>query len=144
MLLAKVANVINDCPIGVDQLTKDELVPLTVNQLLLGRTSSAPPSESATTAGNPRDRRRYLENLTQTWWNLWQEQVFPLLLPYSKLEDTQRHKNLQVGDVCLIRYETKVASTYRLCKIVRVFPSDGGVVRTVEVLLGNGKATKKA
>ena len=49
-----------------------------------------------------------------------------------------------MGDVCLIRYETKIASTYRLCKIVRVFPSDGGIVRTVEVLLGDGRATKKA
>ena len=144
VLLTKVANVINDRPIGVQYLTEDEMVPLTVNQLLLGRTSSAPPSETVTTPGNPRDRKRYLENLTQVWWNLWKEQVFPLLLPYSKFEDTQRHRNLQVGDICLIKYETKVAATYRLCKIVRVFLSDGGVVRTVEVLLGNGKATKKA
>ena len=144
VLLAKVANVVNDHPIRVDQLTEDELVPLTVNQLLLGRTSSALPSDSATTPGNPRDRRRYVDHLTQSWWSLWQEQVFPLLMPYSKFEDSQRHKNLQAGDVCLIRYETKIASTYRLCKVVRVFPSDGGVVRTVEVLLGDGRATKKA
>ena len=35
-LLAKVANVINNRPIGVKGLTEDELVPITVNQLLLG------------------------------------------------------------------------------------------------------------
>ena len=44
-LLSKIANVINDRPIGVQGLTEDELVPLTVNQLLLGRTSSSPPPE---------------------------------------------------------------------------------------------------
>ena len=49
-----------------------------------------------------------------------------------------------MGDICLIKYQTKVAATYRLCKIVRVVLSDGGIVHTVEVLLGNSKTTKKA
>ena len=44
-LLAKVANIINDRPIVVKGLTEDELVPITVNQLLLGRTSSSPPPD---------------------------------------------------------------------------------------------------
>ena len=35
-LLAKAANIVNNRPIGVKNLTKDELVPLTINQLLLG------------------------------------------------------------------------------------------------------------
>ena len=72
------------------------------------------------------------------------EEAFPLLLPYSRFEDTKRHRNLQVGDVCLIKYKTKVAATYRLCKVVRVVLLDGGIVHTVEVLLGNSKTTKKA
>ena len=44
-LLAKAANIVNDRPIGVKNITEDELVPLTVNQLLLGRTSSTPPPD---------------------------------------------------------------------------------------------------
>ena len=31
-----------------------------------------------------------------------------------------------------------------MCKVVRVIVSDEGIVRTVEVLLGNSKTTKKA
>merc|ERR1711895_79347 len=42
-LLAKAANIVNDRPIGIKSVTEDELVPLTVNQLLLGHTSSTPP-----------------------------------------------------------------------------------------------------
>ena len=42
-----------------------------------------------------------------------------------------RHKNLQVGDVCLIKYDNKVSATYRLCIVKKVFLSNGGVVRTV-------------
>merc|ERR1712002_1238535 len=44
-LLAKAANIVNDHPIGIKNLTEDKLVPLTVNQLLLGRTSSTPPPD---------------------------------------------------------------------------------------------------
>ena len=47
-LLAKVGNVINDRPIGVKGLTEDKLVPITVNQLLLGCTSSSPPPDDVT------------------------------------------------------------------------------------------------
>ena len=85
----------------------------------------------------------YLDSLTQMWWKLWMEQGFPTLLPYHRYKDTKRHENLQVDDVCLIKYETKVASTYRLCRVSKLLPSDDGLVRTVEVQLGNKKPTKR-
>ena len=127
-LLAKIANVINDRPIGVKGLTEDEMVPLTINQLLLGRTSSSPPPEDVNLGGNPCASRKYLENLTQAWWKLWMQQGFPTLLPYSRYKDTKRHQNLQVNDICLIKYETKVVATYRLCRVSKVFPSEEGVI----------------
>merc|ERR1712082_349927 len=104
------------------------MVPLTVNQLLLGRTSSLPPPEDVNLGGNPRASRKYLENLTQAWCKLWMQQGFPTLLPYSRFKDTKRHQNLQVNDICLIWYETKVAATYRLSRVLKVFPSEGGMV----------------
>ena len=42
VLLQQAANITNDRPVGLHQLMEDELVPLTVNQLLLGRNSSQP------------------------------------------------------------------------------------------------------
>ena len=71
------------------------------------------------------------------------EQGFPTLLPYYKYKDSKRHQNLQVNDVCLIKYETKVASTYRLCRVSKLMHSEEGIVRTVEVQLGNRKLSKK-
>ena len=35
----------NDRPVGIKSLTEDELVPLTVNQLLLGRTATVEPAQ---------------------------------------------------------------------------------------------------
>ena len=142
-LLAKVANVINDRPIGVKGLTEDELVPITVNQLLLGRTSSSPPPDHVMPGENYHASSEYLQNLTQMWWKLWMEQGFPTLLPYYKYKDSKRHQNLQVNHVCLIKYETKVASTYRLCRVSKLLHSEEGIVRTVEVQLGNRKLTKR-
>ena len=71
------------------------------------------------------------------------EQGFPTLLPYYKYKETKHKENLQVDDICLIKYETKVASTYRLCRVSKLLPSDDGLVRTVEVQLGNKKLTKR-
>ena len=45
-MLARAASVVNDRPIGVKSLTEDELVPLTINQLLLGRTASVEPEQT--------------------------------------------------------------------------------------------------
>ena len=142
-LLAKATNIVNDRPIGVKNTTEDELVPLTVNQLLLGCTSSSPPPDHEMPGENYRAANMYLHNLTQMWWKLWMEQGFPTLLPYYKYKDSKRHQNLQVNDVCLIKYETKVASTYRLCRVSKLLHSEEGIVRTVEVQLGNRKLTKR-
>ena len=97
---------------------KDKLVLLTVNQLLLGRTSFTPPPDHELPGEDFRTAGMYLHSLTQSWWKLWMEQGFPTLLPYYKYKDTKRHENLQVNDVCLIKYENKVASTYRLCWVI--------------------------
>ena len=104
------------------------MVPLTINQLLLGRTSSSLAPEDVNLRGNPRASRKYLENLPQAWWKLWMQQGFPTLLLYSRFKDTKRHQNLQVDDICLIKYETKVAATYRLCRMSKVFLSEEGVI----------------
>ena len=37
-MMARVANKINDRPLGIKKLTESNIVPLTVNQLLIGRT----------------------------------------------------------------------------------------------------------
>merc|ERR1711867_352374 len=143
ILLAKAANIVNDRPIGVKNLTKDELVPLTVNLLLLGRTSSTPPPDSELPEEDFRAAGMYLYNLTQMWWKLWMAQGFPTLLPYYRYKDTKCHQNLQVDDVCLIKYKTKVASTYRLCRVSKLLPSADGLVRSVEVRLGKKKHSKR-
>ena len=71
----------------------------------------------------------FQEELLMVWWNLWKEQV----LPYQRYKDTERHDNLRVEDICLLKYDNKVKATYCLCIIREIFHSNGGVVCNVTV-----------
>ena len=70
-LLSKAATVVNDRPIGIRSLTEDELVPLTVNQLLLGRTSTVEPAQIEVDPEGYIAADQYLRELMTTWWKLW-------------------------------------------------------------------------
>ena len=140
-LLYRVANIINDRPLGVKTLTNDDLVPLTANHLLLGRAASHISHhdfiEELTESEdiNLTHRQAYMQSLLKAWWDLYYIQVFPNLLPFRKYKDSQRHRNFQQGDVCFLKYDSKVQPSYRLCRVVKVLPDDTGTVRTVEVAL---------
>ena len=96
----------NDRPIGIKSLTENELMPLTVNQLLLGRTSSIEPVQIEVEPEGYVAADQYLQELMTTWWKLWKQRALPHLLPYYRWEEAKRHRNLQPGDVCLILYES--------------------------------------
>ena len=81
-LLSRAVNIVNNRPIGVKSLTEEEIVPLTVNQLLLGRTSTAPLQDHADVPEDYAAANTYLQELTQSGWNLWKERTFPTLLSY--------------------------------------------------------------
>ena len=123
----------NDRPIGLNSRTLDEMVPLTVNQLILRRTSSVKPPNMDVVEEGYVAADTYLQELTQCWWRLWREKAVPTLLPYHKWEMTKRHRYLVAGDVCLLQFESKTASTYKLCRVVEVKKSADGCVRTVTV-----------
>ena len=133
-VLAQAANIVNDRPIWARVLTEGDVVPLTVNQLLLGRTSTT--SMEARELGEENEYKvssKHVDHLLDTWWSLWRQQGFASLLPYNKIKDGKRHTNLQEGDVCLLQYENKVKNTYRLCRVIAVKKSEDGLVRTVTV-----------
>ena len=138
-LLVGISNIMNDRPVGVRFLGEEDYVPVTVNQLLIGRTSTS--TEFFDAAENLEDtvslskRMRYVAELETVWWSQFHKQVFSSLLPFHSYKVAKRHVNLRVGDVCLLKYENKVKSEYRYCRISEVFPDGEGVVRTVSVRL---------
>jgi len=135
-LVAVAANAVNDRPIGVKKMTESDFVPLTVNMLLLGRTSTAETDvlEDEVEEADGLQLNEHQVRLFETWWKHWKVHGFHALLPFTRLKHGKRHRNLQVGDICLVQYDNKVASTYRMCRVLEVVVSQqDGCVRTVVV-----------
>ena len=126
MLLVSCANTMNDRPIGVRFLSEEDYVPVTVNQLLLGRTSTAAGSFDLATVVSVENnatlsrRMRYLSELETAWWRQFHCQAFASFLPFHSYKESKRHSNLRVGDVCLLKYENKIKSDYRYCRVEQV------------------------
>ena len=131
-VLFEICNIINSRPIGIITGSDPECPsPITPNDLILGRaTSSVPQGPFDQTASKKITKRfRFLQELVSQWWSSWYQSVFPKLVPSYKW--IQRHRNLRVGDVCLIRYRNESRSTYRLGKVAEVKLGTDGLVRTV-------------
>ena len=144
-LLADMMDRINNRPIGLKSLTKHDLVPLTPNCLLLGRTSTvvSTPADIDYSKEDYPKRLKYCEELLQFWRREFDAQVFYNLLPYQRFKDTKRHRNLQVGDVCLLAYSGKIGEHVRYCRVDEVHPDEDGVVRNVTVSLRSRDAREK-
>ena len=135
-LLARCACIINDRPLGVRHHNKavDEVLPITPNLLLLGRTSSGPLDTEKFDEGNDRYtcRAKFVDEILSLWWDMWYAQVFDSLFPLPKWKEQM--PNLKAGDICMLKYDRKVGKgDYRLCRVDEVHPDEKGLVRTVTV-----------
>ena len=131
-VLFEICNIINSRPIGIITGSDPECPsPITPNDLILGRATSSVPQGPFDRDGSKSitKRFRFLQDLVSQWWSSWYQSVFPKLVPSYKW--LQRHRNLQIGDVCLIRYRNESRSTYRLGKVEEIKLGTDGLVRTV-------------
>ena len=130
MVFFEVANIVNSRPIGIisgsDPSCPD---PITPNHLILGRSTPDVATGPFDDTLNVNKRYEFLQQLVNSWWNRWYQTVLPSLVPCYKW--LNRHRNVQVGDVCLIRYKNDVRSTYRLGQVVKTKPGSDGLVRKV-------------
>ena len=133
-VLSQAANIVNDRPLFVKEMREGErIIPITVNQLLLGRTSTVRTEAEDPELGDFRACSAYGDKIINQCWNRWKQVGFVSLLPYPEIKHAKRHQNLQVGDVCLAYYDNKVKGTYRLCIVVEAVNSRDDIVRTVKV-----------
>ena len=72
---------------------------------------------------------QYKKQVVTDWWESWYRTVLPTLV--SSYKWLQRHRNVQVGDVCLIRYAKEKRATYRLGRVSEIKKGVDGLVRKV-------------
>ena len=130
LMFFEIASVINSRPIGTAPGSDPECpTALTPNDLLLGRSTNEVPNGPFETSPTVARRFRFVQGLIDDWWQRWYESVLPSLVPSYKWQ--QRHRNVKVNDICLIRYKSKVRSSYRLGRVTEIHTSDDGLVRKV-------------
>ena len=78
-----------------------------------------------------KQRFLYVQSIVDDWWQKWYNLVLPSLVPCYKWQ--QRHRNVKLGDVCLIRYKKSIRSTYRLGRVSDVKTGKDGLVRSVRL-----------
>ena len=76
------------------------------------------------------------------WWKLWFEQVWESLIPVKKWRD--KEKNLQVGDIVLLQYNSKLTKpSYRYGKVIKTIKDEKGLVRDVMVATRSRRRKEK-
>ena len=136
-LLRQASNTMNDRPLAVKSSSSKNdgyILPITPNMLLLGRTSTSPPQNFILDEDSSRFTKRikFIQQLEQTWWEIWYSQVWDTLFPRATWKE--RKDNLEIGDICLRGWSNQLGKgRYILCRVVAVFPDDNQLVRTVEI-----------
>ena len=132
-LLTKVANILNERPLGVrcHNAAEPSACPVTPNLLLHGsRTGSAlleyrKPADCAL-------RQSYMEQVFKDWWKRWYTQVWEHLIPTTKWRHKER--NVKVGDIVMVKFSGKVPpAEFRMGVVLEVKPDHKGLVRTAIV-----------
>ena len=126
-LMAEIAQLVNERPIGLKPNESTHPHYLSPNFLYLGRCSDrivpGPFEPDEVLTGEPKQARsRFLlvQAITTQFWRIWIRDFFPTLLLRHKWHVKQR--NLMVNDVCLLKDEDAFRSEWKLARVVEVSP----------------------
>ncbi|XP_022802779.1 uncharacterized protein LOC111340235 [Stylophora pistillata] len=82
--LLKIANLINQRPIGRIPNDPDGGAYICPNDILLGRVTSQVPQRPFKQTKNPRHRVEFVQRIVESFWKRWKRDVFPTLFPRRK------------------------------------------------------------
>ena len=125
------ANIINERPIGSTSSTLEDGSYVCPNDMILGRSTSKPPSGDFSLTVNSRRRIYFVQRLVDAFWKKWVSDYFPTLLERRKWHHTKR--NLSIGDVVIIKDKDLKRSKWKLGLIQEASPGSDGNVRRVSV-----------
>ena len=145
-VLSGIAVIINSRPLG--KFAGDDVLaggPITPLHLLSGRASINTPRVEVTEDATLARRIQFIEDTTQQFWDKWFCRVFHHLVPNYRWSVERR--NVQVGDVVLLKESNQLKGEYRLARVTEAKPGADGRVRRILLsykLLGNSKSPQEA
>jgi hypothetical protein len=83
---------------------------------------------------------KHVQVLAETFWNRWRREYLPTLQARQKWHDTR--PNVKEGSVVLLKDKTVARNYWPMGVVLRAFPGEDNLVRTVEVrVIKEGKPT---
>ena len=134
-LLFEVAGLLNARPLTYASSDPDDFRPLTPNDFLNKAPVADLPAGDFTRA-LPRDHYRYVQKMTNLFWDLWKGAYFQSMAARKKWQTKQR--NLAVGDYVLENWKTAPRGQWKTGHVVKTYPGVDGLVRAVDVKLPTG------
>ena len=117
---------------------EDELVPLAVDQLLLGWNSTQKPyyndEEELIMLASAKEFRRQRGN---AWRATWKMLDYPYLLPSYSWVDSKKYINLEKSNTCQLKYACKTPKYYQFYIVMKTLLSKDGMDYTIIVAFNN-------
>ena len=142
--MCETESIVNSRPLTTDNLTSPNgMEPLTPNHLLTmkSRVLLPPPDEFQREDIYLVKRWRRVQYLVNQFWLRWRKEFLLSLQRRQKWVNPQR--NMQVGDIVLIREDNVPRNCWRTARIDEVYASDDGLVRKVKIVVSDPSLTKE-
>lgn len=145
-VLSEATSVINSRPLNIDSITDPQsLEPLTPNHLITMKSKIIPRTISTDSADQPdlyaTKQWRRVQYMIDLFWSRWRKEI--VQQHQSRAKWNTPRKNLVIGDVVLLVDDQCHRSYWKLGRIVDVYPSQDGLVRTVNVQLADRSVLKR-
>ena len=142
-LFVEVEAIVNSRPLAVDTLTDVSIDPLTPNHLLTMKSKVVlpPPGVFQPADVYCRKRWRTVQFMTNEFWRRFSKEYLQASQERQKWNDARR--NLAVDDVVLIMEEDVGRNRWPMGVVIEVFPSDDGLVRTVNLRIAGSQVPLK-
>ena len=133
-LVCEVTAIVNSRPLSVENLN-DPLseLPLTPNHLLTMKSKVLlpPPGKFLKPDLYTRKRWRRIQYIANEFWTRWRKEYLSNLQSRSKW--VQKKRNMQIGDVVLLKEENLPRNQWRLGQVSDTCPEADGLVRKVSI-----------
>ncbi|XP_023204623.1 uncharacterized protein LOC111611627 [Xiphophorus maculatus] len=136
--LYEVMAIINSRPLTTHLLSDPSAPqPLTPNHILTMKSSVVlpPPGEFVKEDLYLRKRWRKVQYLANEFWTRWKREYLLNLQQRNKWYKTQR--NAKINDIVILMDNSLPRNEWRLAKVTKVFPSEDGVIRKLELLMSD-------
>ncbi|KAL6484158.1 hypothetical protein MHYP_G00062030 [Metynnis hypsauchen] len=136
--LYEVMAIINSRPLTTHLLNDPSSPqPLTPNHILTMKSSVVlpPPGEFVKEDLYLRKSWRKVQYLTSEFWTRWKREYLLNLQQRNKWHKTQR--NAKINDIVILMDNSLPRNEWKLAKITKVYPSEDGVIRKLELLMSD-------